>query len=80
MKTNEIIRELMKRDGMKSVDLAERLGVGKTALSNRLNRGVLSTSVLEQMMEIFGYKMVLVPKETELKDGWYEVEDSHVDG
>ena len=77
MKTNEIIRDMMSKNGMRGVDLAERLGVGTTALANRLNRGVLSTTVLTKMLEIFGYKIVLVPKSTELEDGWYEVEDGY---
>lgn len=77
MKTNEIIRDMMSKNGMRGVDLAERLGVGTTALANRLNRGVLSTTVLTKMLEIFGYKIVLVPKSEELKDGWYEVEDGY---
>lgn len=76
MKTNEIIRGMMSKNGMRAVDLAEKLGVGTTALANRLNRGVMSTSVLSQMMEIFGYKIVLVPDDTEIRDGWYEIEDS----
>lgn len=79
MKTNEIIREMMNKNGMRGIDLAERLGVGTTALANRLNRGVLSTPVLAKTMGIFGYKIVLVPNDTKLQDGWYEVEDSHED-
>lgn len=79
MKTNEIIREMMSKNGMRGIDMAEKLGVGTTALANRLNRGVLSTPVLAKTMDIFGYKIVLVPKDTEMQDGWFEVEDSHVE-
>ena len=79
MKTNEIIRGMMSKNGMRGIDLAEKLGVGTTALANRLNRGVLSTPVLGKMLEIFGYKIVLVPKDTKLKDNWYEVTDSNED-
>ena len=79
MKTNEIIRGMMSKNGMRGIDLAEKLGVGTTALANRLNRGVLSTPVLGKMMEIFGYKIILVPKDTELKENWYEVTDSNED-
>ena len=79
MKTNEIIRGMMSKNGMRGIDLAEKLGVGTTALANRLNRGVLSTPVLGKMLEIFGYKIILVPKDTELKDNWYEVTDSNED-
>lgn len=77
MKTNEIIRGMMSKSGMRAIELAEKLGVGTTALANRLNRGVMSTPVLGKMMEIFGYKIVLVPKDTKLKDNWYEVTDSN---
>lgn len=76
MKTNEIIREMMGKNGMRAIDMAEKLGVGTTALANRLNRGVMNTSVLNQMMELFGYKIVLVPDGTKMEDGWYEIEDS----
>ena len=79
MKTNEIIRGMMSKNGMRGIDLAEKLGVGTTALANRLNRGVLSTPVLGKMLEIFGYKIVLVPKDTKLKDNWYELTDSNED-
>ena len=79
MKTNEIIRGMMSKNGMRGIDLAEKLGVGTTALANRLNRGVLSTPVLGKMLDIFGYKIVLVPKDTKLKDNWYEVTDSNED-
>lgn len=77
MKSNEIIREMMSKNGVRGVDLAEKLDVAPNTLANRLNRGVLSTPVLNKMMEIFGYKIVLVPKDTELGDNWYEIEDNH---
>lgn len=76
MKTNEIIREMMGKNGMRPIDMADKLGVGATALANRLNRGVMNTSVLNQMMKLFGYKIVLVPDGTKMEDGWYEIEDS----
>ena len=79
MKTNEIIREMMSKRNVRNIDLADELGVSPTALVNRLNRGVLSITVLGKMMEIFGYKIVLVPKETKLGADWYDVDDSHAD-
>lgn len=73
MKTNEIIREMMSEKGIRGIDLAKKLGIGKTALANRLERGVMNTAVLRKMMDIFGYKIVLVPKETEMGEDWYEI-------
>ena len=77
MKTNEIIRELMEKDGVKFNKLAAKLGLKPNALASRMKRGNFSTNVLNQMLDVFGYKIVLVPEEVELEDGWYEVEDSH---
>lgn len=77
MKTNDIIRGMMSKNGMRAIDLADKLGVGTTALANRLNRGVMSTTVLSKMLDVFGYKIVLVPKDTKLKADWYEIEDIH---
>ena len=79
MKTNEIIRELMDKNGMKFGELAERCDLKPNALASRLKRGNFSTNVLNQMLEIFGYKIVLVPQDVKVRDGWYEVEDSRTD-
>ena len=79
MKTNEIIRDMMEKRGFRFNQFAETLGLKPNALASRLNRGNFSTDVLNGMLEIFGYKIVLVPKDTELQDGWFEVEDSHVE-
>lgn len=77
MKTNEIIRVLMGKTGTRNIDLAEKVAVAPNALANRLNRGNFSTDVLNGMLRVLGYKIVLVPKDTELQDGWFEVENSH---
>lgn len=76
MKTNEIIRELMGKDDMRFNQFADTLGLKPNALASRLNRGNFSTDILNGMLDILGYKIVLVPEDTKLKDGWYEVEDS----
>ena len=76
MKANEIIRDMMEKSGMKFGVLAEHLGLQTNALANRLNRGNFSTDVLNQMVNVFGYKIMLVPNTTEKDDGWYEVDDS----
>ena len=76
MKSNEIIREMMDRNKMRGIDFAKELGVMPNTLANRMNRGVMNTSVLNKMLKIFGYKIVAVPDDTEISDGWYEIEDS----
>lgn len=76
MKTNEIIRELMGKNGVRFNALAEKLGLQPNALASRLNRRNFSTNVLNQMLGVFGYKIMLVPKDVALRSGWYEVENS----
>ena len=76
MKTNEIIREMMDRNGVKFNQFAAMLGLKPNALASRLKRGNFSTNVLNQMIDLFGYRIVLVPKEEKVRDGWYEIEDS----
>lgn len=76
MKTNEVIREMMDKNGMKFGRLADALGLKTNALANRLNRGNFSTDVLGEMLDVFGYKIVLVPKDEKMKKDWYEVEKS----
>ena len=77
MKSNEIIRELMEKNDIRFNRFADMLGLKPNALASRMKRGNFSTDVLNQMLDVFGYEIVLVPKGTKLKDGWYAVEDSH---
>lgn len=77
MKTNEVLRELMEKDDMRFNAFADRLGLKPNALASRMKRGNFSTDVLSGMLDVFGYKMVIVPKDTKMEDGWYDVEDSH---
>ncbi len=79
MKSNEIVRELMEKNGIKFNQFSEMLGLKPNAMASRLNRGNFSTDVLNEMMDKLGYKIVLVPKETKTKSDWYEVEVSHAD-
>ena len=77
MKSNEVIRDLMEKNDIRFNKFAEVIGLKPNALASRMKRGNFSTDILNQMLDAFGYKIVLVPKDTKLKDGWYEVEDSH---
>ena len=78
MKTNEVIRELMKKNGTRFNMLAEILSLKPNALASRLKRGNFSTDKLNEMLGVFGYKIILVPSDTKMKNGWYDVEDSHM--
>jgi len=79
MLVKKAIRAIMDRKGIGLNALAHRLGKNSQFVSDKLNpaKGLnMSTDKLDELIRAMGYKIVLVPEETELKDGWFEVEDS----
>ena len=79
MLVKKAIRAIMDRKGIGLNALAHRLGKNSQFVSDKLNpaKGLnMSTDKLDELIRAMGYKIVLVPEETKLKDGWYEVEDS----
>lgn len=82
MLAKAIIRAIMDNKGVGMVKMAELLGWGyPQKVTNRLGTGRssnLSTDKLDEMVRVLGYKVIVVPEEVELKDGWYEVEDSRI--
>ena len=79
MLVKKAIRAIMDRNGIGLNALAHRLGKNSQFVSDKLNpaKGLnMSTDKLDELIRAMGYKIVLVPEETKLKDGWYEVEDS----
>lgn len=79
MKTNDVIRELMYRNRIRFNQFAEMLGLKPNALASRMKRGNFSTDVLGEMLGQLGYKLVMVPKDEPIADGWFEVEPTDGD-
>ena len=79
---NKLIDEnfaMVEKDGVKFNRLADMLGLKPNALASRMKRGNFSTDTLNEMLNVFGYKIMLVPCDVDVKNGWYEVENSHED-
>lgn len=74
MKTNEVVRKLMEINGIRFNQFAEMLGLKPNALASRMKRGNFSTDVLGEMLDRLGYKLVMVPADEPIADGWYSVE------
>lgn len=72
-KVNGYIREIMEKQGVGNAKLADRVGISAQAMSNRLSQNNISIDRLVEMLKVLDYKVVLVPSETRMKDGWYEV-------
>lgn len=84
MLAKAIIRAIMDSKGIGMVKMAEMLGFGyPMKVTNRLetvkSRNI-STDKLDEMVRVLGYKVIVVPEEVQMKDGWYEVDDSRVVG
>ena len=84
MLVKSAVRAIMERTGTGNNALAKKIGKIPQTVSDRLNteKGTnMSTDKLDELIRAMGYKIVLVPEDTKVKDGWYEVEDSrNVDG
>ena len=80
MLAKQIIRKIMDDKGIGMVKMADMLGYAyPMKVTNRLetvkSRNI-STDKLDEMVRALGYKVIVVPEHVELKDGWYEVNDS----
>ena len=79
MLVKKAIRAIMDRKGIGLNALARMGGKNSQFVSDKLNpaKGLnMSTDKLDELIRVMGYKIVLVPTETKMKDGWYEIDDS----
>ena len=80
MLAKAIIKEIMSLKGIGAVKMAELIGaVNSQIVSNRLGTGKsanLSSDKLDEMARALGYKVIVVPDDVVMQDGWYEIDDS----
>ena len=76
MKANEIIRTIMDNKDVKPTVLAGRLGINKNTMSERLNQENMSTDRMIEMLRVMDYKLVVMPVESRLPNGAFEIEHS----
>ena len=75
MKPTDIIRNIVLSKGMKYSELAYRLNIGQNVLNERLRQKNISIDKMNDMLQALGYKMVIVPYNTPVKDEWYEIKE-----
>ena len=76
MTTQDIIKDIMTKQGQTNASLANKLGISQAALWDRLNnnkRKELSISVLLKMLTLLDYKIQIVPRTKKLSDDSYEL-------
>lgn len=74
MITMEAVREVMKRKEVRPAVLCDRLGIKSNVLAERFKQKNVSVSKLNEMLRLMDYKVVIVPRESRIPDGGYEVE------
>lgn len=77
MEAREIIKDIMSTDEVTNAELARRLDITQATVWDRLNnkkrRKDIPVSLLKTMLSALGYKIVVVPDETPIPEGGYEV-------
>lgn len=74
MKATDIVRTIMKTNGIKIAALADKLKIRSNVISVRLTQDNISISKLDEMLRLMDYKIVVVPRDTVEKEGWYRAE------
>lgn len=82
MTGREIIRDIMTKQGMTNSEYARELSITSAALWDRLDtqprkgkaRKDIPVSLLADMVDVLGYKLVVIPNDGEVSESWYEVD------
>lgn len=74
MNAMEAVKEIMKIREIRPAVLAGRLGVKANVLSERFTQKNVSVNKLSEMLRLLDYKIILVPRETRVPEGGFEVE------
>lgn len=69
----EIVKDIMASKHITMNDMAEAFGMTQNAMRNRLRLNNISIDKLEEMLTGLGYKILIVPSETKLRNREYEV-------
>ena len=68
-----IVKDIMASKHITMNDMAEAFGMTQNAMRNRLRLNNISIDKLEEMLTGLGYKILIVPSDTELRKNEYEV-------
>lgn len=82
MLVKRAIRSIMERKGIGLNTLARMVGKNSQFVSDKLNPAKgenMSTDKLDELIRAMDYKIVLMPADVKMKDGWYEVTDSRME-
>lgn len=74
MKTVEAVRTVMKEQGLGVNKIADRLNKPSRQISERLSQNNISIMKLNEILRVLDYKTIIVPRDTTIPKGGYEIE------
>lgn len=74
MKATEAVREVMKEQAIGVNKMAARLDKPSRQISERLSQSNISVVKLNELLRVLDYKILIVPRESSVPKGGYEVE------
>lgn len=82
MTARDVVKEIMVLKKLSQSKLAEQAGFkSQSNVTGILNRGTtMKVDNLEQMLSAMGYKIVVVPDETPIPEGGYEIQETDMVG
>lgn len=83
MTSKELIKTLMTEHDITNAEMAKTLGITQAALWDRLNQKKSDNTTvakLGDMLSVMGYKIMVVPDETPIPEGGYEVDQTDMVG
>lgn len=77
MKGREIVKEIMKGQGITNAQMADKLNITQAALWDRINSSKVKDiplSTLSEMLRVLDYKIQIVPRDSRMPDKGYKVD------
>ena len=70
----EAVKAIMNAKEIRPAVLCDRLRIKSNVLSERFKQKNVSVEKLNEMLRAMDYKVVIVPRESRIPDGGYEIE------
>ena len=74
MNALDAVKEVMRMRGVKQIELADRIRVKQSTLSERMSQKNVSVQKLDEMLNAMDYKIVIVPRNSKVPENGFEVE------
>lgn len=70
MTASEAIKEILKLKEMNQAKLSDMLDIPLKTLNERLRHKNISVNKLDETLRVMGYKIMVVPRETKVENGF----------